>query len=189
MRRALLLGVPSTSVWLGTSGRQPSLHALRFMACAASAMLLFGTLGCASLPGGVAIAHATPSPLNDAALEAVHQADALYAQAQYGKAQAAFKGLVQAHPGNAYFWFRLGNCETQLGRYPEAISAFEHARGIDPWDGRFIYNLAIAHSAMARDAFDQARAKLPVGSPLRREAEQNRRLMEAAVGAAGSGAR
>lgn len=165
---------------------QPVAQALRFIACAATAALLLSTVGCVGLPGEAA-PDATPSAAN--ALEAVHRADALYVLGQYSKAQAAFKGLAQAHPDNAHFWFRLGNCEAQLSRYPEAIAAFEQARRLDPRDGRIAYNLAFAHSAMARDAYAQAREQLPVGSPLRKEAEQNRRLLEAAVGAAMTGPR
>ncbi len=112
----------------------------------------------------------------------VNLADSLYAQGQYKQAQAILSELTQNHPGHAYFWFRLGNCETQLARYPAAIRAYEQALQIDPNDGRFSYNLAVAHSATARDAFALAKRQLAVGSSLRKDAEQYRRLLEVAVG-------
>lgn len=167
---------------------QPGRHTVRHAVCATSAMLVLSTIGCATVPG-VDTTAAPPRTPSATPLDVVNQADLLYAQHQYDQAQAAFTSLAQAHPSNAYFWFRLGNCEIQLARYPEAIRAFEQARSIDPRDGRFSYNLAIAYSAMGRDAFTLAREQLPVGSPLRRDAEQNRRLLEATVGTAASAGR
>ncbi len=144
--------------------------------------LLWGVavMGCASSPP----AHSPTSVADKPSLEAVQQADALYGQQQFAQAQVAFKRLVEHNPRNAYFWFRLGNCEAQLRRYPLAIEAFNKALALDPSDGRFAYNLAFAHSAIARDAFALARNLLPQSAALRQEAEQNGRLMEAAVGAA-----
>ncbi len=154
---------------------------------------LAGLAGCASLqpakpPSDAALRDTAPDAPSAgtagtvALLAAVDHAEQLYAQARFEAAFDAFRALVERSPRNPYFWFRLGNCSAQLKRYGEAARAFEQASRLDPSDGRFAYNLAFAHSALARDAFAQARAQLPPGSPWRLEAEQNRRLMEAVVG-------
>ena len=152
-------------------------------------LLCIGTLwviqGCAHAPSGAATQ--TPPERTQALLTAANQADQLYANGQFEQARPAFKKLTEQYPRNAYFWFRLGNCEAQLGQYPQAIEALQYAIALDPSDGRFSYNLAFAHSALARDAYAKARSQLPVGSALRREADQSWRLLEAVVGPSSSG--
>ena len=152
-------------------------------------MLCIGTLcliqGCAHAPS--VAAPGAPAERTQAPLNAANQADQLYANGQFDQARPAFKKLAEQYPRNAYFWFRLGNCEAQLGQYPQAIEALQYAIALDPTDGRFLYNLAFAHSALARDAYAKARSQLPLGSALRREADQNWRLLEAVVGPSSSG--
>lgn len=151
--------------------------------------LLLGLALPCSLPACSATAPMPRQPdserpaLATAPLEAVARAEQLYAEARFEPARQAFHSLAGQFPRNAYFWFRLGNCSVQMKRYSEAAQAFEQARLLDPSDGRFAYNLAIVHSALARDAFVQARTQLPPHSPWRQEAEQNRRLLEAVMGA------
>lgn len=149
----------------------------------APVLILVLTQGCALTPADVDQA-ATTTPPRQArpSISAVNQADALYSQGQFELARESFHQLTEQYPGNAFFWFRLGNCEAQLAQYPQALQAFQQAIALDPTDGRFSYNLAFVYGALARDSFAKAQTQLPGTSALGREASQNRRLIEAAVG-------
>ncbi len=172
------------TVQVGT-GRGSRLRRWKLPLLSVSALVLLQ--GCAhhnaaskAAEAGASAARSQPN------LNAANQADQFYATGQFEQARTAFKKLAEQYPRNAYFWFRLGNCEAQLGQYPQAIEALQYAIALDPSDARFSYNLAFAHSALARDAYAKARSQLPVGSALRREAEQNWRLIEAVAGPSGS---
>lgn len=168
----------------GVTSSLASLHgavARRLLLQLVGLVVFIAQVGCVALPG-VDSPQAQPHAPDSPPIEVANLANSLYDQGQYRQAQAILSGLTQAHPGQAYFWFRLGNCETQLGHYSAAITAFEQALRIDPNNGRVSYNLALAHSATARDAFAMAKRQLAVGSPLRKDAEQYRRLLEVAVG-------
>ncbi|MES2889437.1 MAG: tetratricopeptide repeat protein [Pseudomonadota bacterium] len=132
--------------------------------------------GAAFSPGETAEAVTPPS------LTAVANADAAHAAGRHTEAAEAYQALAQASPRNAYFWFRLGSCRLQLRQHAQAITALEQAVALDPHEGRFAYNLAMAHSAVARDAFAQARAQLPPGSPWRSAAQQHRLLLDSVLG-------
>lgn len=171
----------------GTALSRQATSALYRLRGPAYALALTLAQGCALTPAHVGQA-ATPTPPRQAqpAIGAVNQADALYSQGQFELAREAFKQLSAQYPRNAFFWFRLGNCETQLAQYPQALQAFQQAIALDPTDGRFSYNLAFVYGALARDSFAKAETQLPALSPLVKEASQNRRLIEAAVGPASS---
>lgn len=150
-------------------------------------LVLVLTQGCALTPAEVDQAATTIPPRRaQPSISAVNRAEALYSQEQFELARESFHQLTEQYPGNAFFWFRLGNCEAQLAQYPQALQAFQQAIALDPTDGRFSYNLAFVYGALARDSFAKAQAQLPATSALVREASQNRRLIEAAVGPASS---
>lgn len=142
--------------------------------------------GCADWPmkNGAApgIGETQKGVMTPPSLKAVADADTAYAAGRYAEAAEAFQGLAQGSPRNAYFWFRLGSCQLHLRQHAQALAALEQAVALDPHEGRFAYNLAMAHSAVARDAFAQARAQLPPGSPWRPAAQQHQLLLEAVVG-------
>ena len=173
-----------SAAWFGPAlrpvrGGLKTLSRLGWLGC----WCLCAVSGCASRPGA---ADAPPEAVarsgETSPLAAVAEAEAWYADGLYAQAAEAFQTLAQGSPRNAYFWFRLGSCRLQLRQHGPAIAALAQAVALDPHEGRFTYNLAMAHSAVARDAFAQAHAQLPASSPWRSAAQQPRLWVEAVVG-------
>jgi eukaryotic-like serine/threonine-protein kinase len=63
---------------------------------------------------------------------------------------------IRSYPLDKWVWSSLANTYTQMGRYPEAIDAGEHARSIDP-NSAFMY-IVLARAYKRASKLDQAEA-------------------------------
>jgi tetratricopeptide (TPR) repeat protein len=89
---------------------------------------------------------------------------AAYEAGQASEAEAAFRGLVASGHAHPDVLFNLGNAAYRLGRWPEAVYAYEWALGLEPRDEETRENLALARAQLVAD-------EIPSDlSPLAREA-------------------
>jgi 4-amino-4-deoxy-L-arabinose transferase-like glycosyltransferase len=51
-------------------------------------------------------------------------------------AAADYQKATEVDPSDPRPWFELGNVDEQMGRIPDAVAAWSHAAGLDPWDVR-----------------------------------------------------
>ncbi len=66
--------------------------------------------------------------------DALSEGRALYQQKNYTAAAQKFLQATQENPNNAKAWWHLGFADRKLGRYPDALKAFQKAGRIDPTD-------------------------------------------------------
>lgn len=93
------------------------------------------------------------------------EAEQAFLKQDWQKATNAYKAVVAADAQNAQAWFRLGASHHALGKYSEAIAAYEKANGLGYMPGQVAFRLARAHAASGRndDAFKWLNAAVPVG--------------------------
>ncbi|MEX0734847.1 MAG: tetratricopeptide repeat protein [Steroidobacteraceae bacterium] len=77
-----------------------------------------------------------------------------YFAGRWAEAEAAYQQHVDANPGNAFAWNRLGTSQIQLKKYPDAIRNLERSIAISGGIPADFYNLACAHALSG--ATDQA---------------------------------
>jgi tetratricopeptide (TPR) repeat protein len=84
---------------------------------------------------------------------AAQEADALFQAQKWAEAARAYETITKSDPSNARAWNRLGQSLQTMGRYQQAIEAYQHAVliGSNPV---IMYNLAVVYSRMK----DQERA-------------------------------
>jgi tetratricopeptide (TPR) repeat protein len=51
-------------------------------------------------------------------------------------AAADYQRAIEVDPSDPRAWFELGNVDEQMGKIPDAVAAWSHAAGLDPWDVR-----------------------------------------------------
>ncbi len=78
------------------------------------------------------VAPAIAGPVLAAGADALAEARALYKQGQYAKAAAKYAEAAKEHPANPAILWNEGFAYRKLGRYAEALSAFEKAGKLDP---------------------------------------------------------
>lgn len=95
---------------------------------------------------------------------AMQEADALYQSQKWTEAAQAYEAITKADPSNARAWNRLGSALKSMGRYEQAIDAYQHAAqtGGNP---AVMYNLATAYSKTnnSEKAFEWLRKALDAG--------------------------
>jgi tetratricopeptide (TPR) repeat protein len=76
---------------------------------------------------------------------AMQEADALYQAKKWAEAAKAYETITKAEPSNNRAWSRLGAALQAMGKYEQAIEAYQHAAqaGGNP---ATMYNLAVAYS-------------------------------------------
>ncbi|HEX7370629.1 MAG TPA: tetratricopeptide repeat protein [Rhodanobacteraceae bacterium] len=127
---------------------------LGVLLCALAALLA----GCATSP---------TARLSD--LAAVQQqADSAYSRHDWRTAAAAYEALTQRVPGNAAYWFRLGNCYARLDRPEPAVAAYRAALQRDPHIAPAWHNLGAVLLEQSQAAFQQSAANAKPGDPLKR---------------------
>lgn len=130
---------------------------LGVLLCALAALLA----GCATSP---------TARLSD--LAAVQQqADSAYSRHDWRTAAAAYGALTQRVPGNAAYWFRLGNCYARLDRPEPAVAAYRAALQRDPHIAPAWHNLGVVLLEQSQAAFQQAAANAKSGDLLKHASE------------------
>jgi tetratricopeptide (TPR) repeat protein len=76
---------------------------------------------------------------------AMQEADALYQAQKWAEAAKAYEAITRAEPSNNRAWSRLGAALQAMGKYEQAIEAYQHSAqaGGNPTT---MYNLATAYS-------------------------------------------
>jgi ketosteroid isomerase-like protein len=74
------------------------------------------------------------------------QAETPYLEGRWAEAEAAFQRYVDANPGNAFAWNRLGTAQVAQKKYGQAVASLERAIAIGGGTGIDYYNLACAYA-------------------------------------------
>jgi ketosteroid isomerase-like protein len=74
------------------------------------------------------------------------QAETPYLEGRWAEAEAAYQSYLDANPGNAFAWNRLGTAQVAQKKYGPAIASLERAIGIGGGTGVDYYNLACAYA-------------------------------------------
>jgi tetratricopeptide (TPR) repeat protein len=105
----------------------------------------------------------------DSLVAAQQEADQAYARGDMQQALKDYQALAQEVPGQALYWFRLGNVQFRLQQPEEAVKAYEHALRLDQGNAKAWYNLGIVRLRMAEAAFMQAAQQGSKGDPVQRQ--------------------
>lgn len=125
-----------------------------------------GLLLCALAAPLASCATSSTAKLSD--LAAVQQqADNAYSRHDWRAAAAAYDALTQHVPGNAAYWFRLGNCYARLDQPQPAVVAYRAALQRDPHIVAAWHNLGSVLLQQSQAAFQQAFAKAKSTDPLK----------------------
>lgn len=87
----------------------------------------------------------------------------LFSQQRYAEAVPLFQALVQANPLMLDAWENLGQSLQKLGRYDEAIAAYDQAMKVSGGAGHVALGMASAFLDMQR--FDDAKKHAEIGLP------------------------
>jgi tetratricopeptide (TPR) repeat protein len=74
------------------------------------------------------------------------QAETPYLEGRWAEAEAAYQRYVDANPGNAFAWNRLGTAQVAQKKYGPAVASLERAIAIGGGTGIDFYNLACAYA-------------------------------------------
>ncbi|MEA2561830.1 MAG: hypothetical protein QOH06_3334 [Acidobacteriota bacterium] len=96
-------------------------------------------------------------------LDDLGQALNLFSQQRYADAVPLFQGLVEANPLMLDAWENLGQSLQKLGRYDEALAAFDQAMKVSGGAGHVA--LAMASALFDMERFDDARKHAEIGLP------------------------
>jgi ketosteroid isomerase-like protein len=69
-----------------------------------------------------------------------------YLAGRWAEAEAAYAAYLDANPGNAFAWNRLGTSQLQQKKYPQAVASFGRAIETGGGSGLDFYNLACAQA-------------------------------------------
>jgi ketosteroid isomerase-like protein len=99
------------------------------------------------------------------------RAEEPYLAGRWAEAESAYRAYLDANPGNAFAWNRLGTSQVQQKKYLEAVSSLERAVEIGGGTGVDFYNLACAQalSGAAEPALDSIERAIAGG--VRRRAQ------------------
>jgi ketosteroid isomerase-like protein len=76
----------------------------------------------------------------------LQRAEELYFAGRWSDAEAAYQKHVDANPGNAFAWNRLGSSQIQLKKYPDATRNLERSIELSGGIPADFYNLACAYA-------------------------------------------
>ncbi len=74
------------------------------------------------------------------------RAEEPYLAGRWAEAEAAYRAYVDANPGNAFAWNRLGTSQLQQKKYPQAVASLGRAIETGGGTGVDFYNLACAQA-------------------------------------------
>jgi tetratricopeptide (TPR) repeat protein len=107
-------------------------------------VMSFVLILCAACAQAAAAAQPQPSP-------AAQEANALYQAQQWDGAARAYEAIVRNEPTNPQAWYRLGTSLHRLGKYTDAVAAFEKAHEVgkgQPIAPFVMYNLASSYARL-----------------------------------------
>src|SRR5690606_21956831 len=70
------------------------------------------------------------------------EAEVLYQPGDFGAALVVYQALSQQVPEHTHTWFRIGNCQAQLGNHAAAVEAYQATLALDRQFTRAWLNLA-----------------------------------------------
>jgi tetratricopeptide (TPR) repeat protein len=79
-----------------------------------------------------------------AANQPTPEADALFQAQKWDEAAKAYEAVTRQQPGNGRAWYRLAYSLHALGKYEDAIAAYQKNLGINSANANAMYNLACA---------------------------------------------
>jgi len=121
--------------------------------------------GCASVPPKQALG---PEAMSQAQMRALCvQAEDAIKRGDYAAANGLYGRVLNAYPGNAVAWFRLGTVHLKINQPGWAQRDFEQALRIDPQLSKADANLALAHLTLFRASAMRAVASDQVPEPNR----------------------
>lgn len=103
-------------------------------------------------------------------------AEQAYRQGDYARAAELYADIVEAMPGEADYWYRLGNAYARQGLSQQAALSYQQSLALDPGNARGWHNMGMMHLKLAHEAFEAGKKR---GSTRARVHEENRRLAEA----------
>ena len=100
------------------------------------------------------------------------QADSAYDSEDWLEASNRYREVLDKIPDDAYAWFRMGNSLTQLGRYGEAVVAYETSLATDNAQFKAWFNLSTTHLLNAKVVTLNALRSIGMNDPSRNKVER-----------------
>lgn len=114
----------------------------------------------------------SPVPAGVAPLTAeLMQAETPYLEGRWPEAEAAYQRYVDANPGNAFAWNRLGTSQVAQKKYGAAVASLERAIEIGGGTGIDFYNLACAYALTGEPDKALDNVERAIGAGFRRRAQ------------------
>ena len=101
------------------------------------------------------------------------RAEAAYSEGRFAEAVDEYTRLARAIPGEADYWYRLGNALVRTRRFEDAAFAYQRSVAIDGSNGRAWHNLGIVRIQQAQAAFAEG---IKAGDPSGRVFQDSLRL-------------
>jgi ketosteroid isomerase-like protein len=99
------------------------------------------------------------------------RAEEPYLEGRWAEAEAAYRAYVEANPGNAFAWNRLGTSQVQQKKYAEAVTNLERAIEIGGGSPVDFYNLACAYALAGQPDKALDNVERAIGAGFRRRAQ------------------
>jgi ketosteroid isomerase-like protein len=99
------------------------------------------------------------------------QAETPYLEGRWAEAEAAYQAYVDANPGNAFAWNRLGTAQVAQKKYAAAVENLERAIEIGGGTGIDFYNLACAYALTGDTAKALDNVERAIGAGVKRRAQ------------------
>jgi ketosteroid isomerase-like protein len=99
------------------------------------------------------------------------QAETPYLEGRWAEAEAAYQAYVDANPGNAFAWNRLGTAQVAQKKYAAAVRNLERAIEIGGGSGVDYYNLACAYALTGEADKALDNVERAIGAGVRRRAQ------------------
>lgn len=99
------------------------------------------------------------------------QAETPYLEGRWAEAEASFQRYVDANPGNAFAWNRLGTAQVAQKKYGQAVTSLERAISIGGGTGIDYYNLACAYALTGAPDKAMDNVERAIGAGFKRRAQ------------------
>ena len=100
---------------------------------------------------------AQPSPERaQELLEKQARAEAAYAGGNNREAADLYTALAKERPGDAAYWYRLGNALVRINAFADAGFAYRRTVMLEPGNSRAWHNLGIVHMHLAQESLAEA---------------------------------
>ena len=101
-----------------------------------------------------------------------HRADAAYQRGDMAASEQDYLTLVKRMPGEALYWYRLGNIYARTERLDAAIVAYRQAVQRNPEYTDAWYNMGIIQLKQAASTFNELQARSPSDNALNKEGKR-----------------